>query len=428
MPGVVDLPRITNQWSEVDRNLYNQLPLYMAKRQVEYIKYFDRWGKLLKPQKWVANVGNVMRGVNKVPAPILRSEMLPQPITSVPRKDVIEVRETREDCQLYRHDFDSQLFHFLPSFQDFLTDHVDATNKSMVEQIVVAKDLFYRTAIFHGSPYIYTNAGVSAGSTADLVSAPHWTASTIALSKTADYLRAQCQNITKDGLGFRSLMRLATIMFNDLGIPYYSGGIMPEGSDGKFLNGKYVLLAGSEVWDNLAVNDDFVLQYKDTQRDLITGPFVGSLGNRWTVMLERFEMRLDEDGNRVAPSAVEENPNAYDFGDTVITPAYQAAPWGVAFAIGAEAWKGITVGPPPAKFGGDTSMSMRQFNGMDWNGKVMATRNVMIPSVTAAGDTVMDLNSRGEYLKLIADVAMGVAPIRRKNIIPILYKRTRISA
>lgn len=426
MPMQIDLPRITNQWSEVDRNLYNQLPLYMAKRQVEYIKYFDRWGKLLKPQKWVPNSGNIMRGVNKVKAPILRAEALPQPITSVPHKDVIEVRETKGDCQLYRQDFDSQLFHFLPSFQDFLTDHVDATNESMVEQIVVFKDLFYRTSIYHGSPYVYVSSGVNGGVTADLIAAPHWTPPTIALSKTADWHRTVSQYITKDGLGFRSLMRLATIMFNDLGIPFYSGDIMPEGSNGEFMKGKYVLLCGSEVWDNLAVNDDFVLQYKDLQRDIITGPFVGSIGNRWTCMLERFEARFDENGNRIAPETTEEDPTAVDYGDTKVALAYANAQYALAFAIGAEAWKAITVGPPPAKFGGDTTMTMRQFNGMDWNGKIMMTRNVMIPSVTAAGDTVMDLNSRGEYLKLIGDVVMGVAPIRQKCIIPIIYKRTRI--
>jgi len=153
--NAIDLNKVTNQWTEVDRDLYNKLPIYLNKRQIEYIKEYDTWAKLLDEDPWVTNVGTTMRGVNKVPAPTLRGEFFPNPITQEPNRDVIEVRETTEDVQLYMHDFESNVFDFRPSFQDFLTNHIDFTSEQIGEKIMVAKDLFSRTAIFHDSPFIW---------------------------------------------------------------------------------------------------------------------------------------------------------------------------------------------------------------------------------------------------------------------------------
>ena len=59
MPNFIDQARGALLWTEQERDLYNQLPIYLAKRQVEYIKEWDVWGKLLKPQKWTPNMGNI---------------------------------------------------------------------------------------------------------------------------------------------------------------------------------------------------------------------------------------------------------------------------------------------------------------------------------------------------------------------------------
>ncbi len=425
MPNFIDLPRAARLWTEVEKDLYNQLPIFLAKRQVEYIKEWDLWTKLLKPQKWTANMGNTMRGVNKVPAPILRGQVIPNAITVLPKKDVIEVRETREDVQLYRQDFDSNVFQFLPSFQDFLTDHVDAHIEAISNKITTFKDLFYRTAIFHGAPFIWVCSPNDGN--VELRSAPYWGSPAITEAKTQSYLQSIIAKVG-DTLTLENIKKLGTVMWSDLNVKPYSGDVTPDGSNAAGLKQKYCLVTSTEVWDSFTDTGSYLLANRKLDLDVVTGPFTGSLFGRWTTMFERYEMRIAADGTIPSPETVEEATNAYDKGDTVPNPAYVNAPFAVAFAVGMDAYKAITVGPPPSKFAdGGSSMTMRDFNGMDWNGKVLPTRNVLVPSLNQSGAEVLDTNKRGEYLQLVSDAVMGILPNRRRNIIPIIYRRERIS-
>lgn len=425
MPNFIDLPRAALLWTEVERDLYNQLPIYLAKRQVEYIKEWDFWTKILKPQKWTPNMGNTMRGVNKVPAPILRGQVLPNPITQLPKKDIIEVRETREDVQLYRQDFDSNVFQFVPSFQDFLTDHVDAHIEAITSKVITYKDLFYRTAIFHGAPNVWICSPTDGS--VELRSAPYWGSPTISLAKTQAYLQGIIAKVG-DTLTLENIKKLGTVMWTDLGVKPFSGDVTPDGADGKGLNQKYCLVTSTEVWDSFTDTGSYLLANRKLDLDIVTGKFTGSLFGRWTTMHERYEMRIAADGTIPAPETTEEAPNAYDKGDSVPNPAYVNAPFGVAFAVGMDAYKAITVGPPPSKFAdGGSGMTMKDFNGMDWNGKVIPTRNLLVPSLDQNNTQVLDTNKRGEYLQLISDAAMGILPNRRRNIVPIIYRRERIA-
>ena len=122
MANQIDLPRSAYLWTEQERDLYHRLPIYMAKVQVDLQKRYQRWPKLLKNINWEANMGFTMQGVHKDRTPVLTSQVLPHAITGAPNKNVVEVRELQEQTQLYRHNFESNLFHFLPRFADFLTD------------------------------------------------------------------------------------------------------------------------------------------------------------------------------------------------------------------------------------------------------------------------------------------------------------------
>ena len=422
--NLVDQPRAAQLWREQDRNLYNRLPIYFAKRQVEYIKYHDTWGKLLKPQSWTPNMGHTMRGINKVPAPILRGQALPNTLQVSPRKDVIEVRETKEDTQVYRHLFESDLFDFLPEFVDFL-EHIDAHSDEIAEKIIVYKDLFYRTAIFHGSPYIYICNPLDGG--LELRSSPIWNAPNISLAKTQAYLQSIIA-LVGGGLSLENMKKLGTIMYSDLGAKPYSGSVRPDASDGRGLDQKYCMVMGTEVWDGFTDpggNGQFLLTNKALDLDIVTGVFQGSLFGRWTTKHERHEMRLAADGTIPAPETVEENEGQYDYGDTVPFSNYINAPIGVAFAVADESWKALRVGPPPSKFTQGSKMSMSEFNGMEWSGKVRSTRNVLVPSINEAGATVLDTNKYGEKMQLIADATMGISPIRRRHIVPVFYRRER---
>jgi hypothetical protein len=417
--NAVSLNRADQMWSETDRALYHQLPIYMTQYQVEHLKIYSRWPKLLKPVKWEANMGNLMRGVRKEPSPVLRGQFLPQPMKLVPQKDVIETREVDEDVQLYRHDFESNLFHFLPSFQDFLSTHVDYTQKDINEKIQMGLDLFYRTAIFHASPYVWV-CGKPSGT--ELTAMPHWTSEVITLAKDINQLQQLTVDVTKP-LNLKTVHKIGTVLYNDIGAVPYSGNVLPEGTDGKAFAHKYGLLTSSEVWDYFSM-DPFRLENKDHNVNVINDTFEGRLFGRFTSMAERFEMRIAADGTVPAPQTIEENVDRYNYGETIPNPDWVNAPIGVAFAIGSEAYKNVNIGPPPKNWNG---MTMKEFSRLDWNGKVDITRNVLIPSRNAAGAEVFDTNKRGEYLQMIASLAMGIMPVQRRHIIPIVYLRTRIS-
>lgn len=412
----IDLPRCANLWTETDRDLFNRLPIYMAKIQAEFIQYYARWPKMLQSLPWEANMGYTMRGVSKRPSPVIRAQAFPNAMSTLPKKDVLEVREVKEDTILYRQDFESNLMHFLPNFVDFLTDHVDKTNDDLVEKVMIYSDQFYRTAIFHGAPKVWV-----CGKAVPMTVTPYWASPNISEAKdqgTRQALIAQC-NKTLDAV---ELSKIATAMYTDEGVVPFSGKVLGDGTDGSQLKHKYCLVTTTEVWEHM-VHDTYVQANRPLAMNIVTEGFFGSLFGRWTTMFERYELRIAADGTIPAPETIEEGVNAYNAGEPVPNPAYVNAQFGVAFACGAEGYRSIRIGPPPSEW---TGMSMKEFSRLDWNGKVDITKNVLIPCLDQNNVQVLDTNKRGEYIQLISSIALGIAPVRRRNIIPIIYKRARV--
>lgn len=419
MPNQIDLPACTQMWTEQDRDLFNKLPVWMVKQQVEKIKWYGKWAKMLKQVPWSANMGNLMQGVRKERSPITRAQAFPNPITQVPKRDIQEVRELSEFGKLYRHHIESNLMHFLPSFTDFLNDHVVKTNEDITEKIEVYKDLFYRTAIFHAAPYVWV-CGKAGG---ELVAAPHWVDGDVAEKKDQGFLQAMIA-ACKAPLNFSQLKKLGTVMYSDLGIPPFSGSVLPDGTDGAALKQKYALMDDVEHWDYLP-EDPYLKDNKYVDLDIITDSFRGSLFGRWTTSQERYSLHIKADGTFVAPETIESNPAAYNVGETIPRSDYTSgasSPYVVYFAMGAEAYKSIRVGPPPADW---RNMSMKQFANLDWNGKVNMTQNVMIPCKDADNNIFYDTNKYGEYLALLSDIVLGIRAENRRYIIPIIAQRTR---
>lgn len=388
----------------------------MAKIQGEFIQYYSRWPKMLSSLPWEANMGFTMRGVSKRPSPIIRSQAFPNAMSALPKKDVVEVREVTEDTILYRQDFESNLMHFLPNFVDFLTDHVDKTNEDLVEKVMVYADQFYRTAIFHASPKVWI-----CGKDAPLTLTPYWSSPNIAEAKSQAVLTnliAQCSEM----LTAETLSKISTMMYTDEAVVPFSGKVLGDGTNGEQLKHKYCLLTATEVWDDI-VHQQFIQSNRPLAMNIITDGFFGPLFGRWTTMFERYELRIADDGTIPAPETIEEGPNAYNRGEPIPNPAYVNARFGVAFGCGAPGYRNIRIGPPPKEW---TGMTMKEFSRLDWNGKVDVTKNVMIPCLNAAGETVLDTNKRGEYIQLISSIALGISPVRRRNVIPIIYKRARV--
>lgn len=416
MPNVIDQGGGVNLWAEQDQALYNKLDFYLAASSIPFFDQWQVWPKLLGKRRWTPNMGPIMKGVGKVFSPVLRSQFFPNAITSDPLKDVIEVKEVTEQALLRWHNFESQLIRFLGSFQDFLTNSIDFNLEDIVRKISIAGDLFYRTYVFHASPKIWV-CGVG------LVDSPylHGTAMSQADGKSTAFLQAQVPTVS-GMLSIKELFLLSTVMENDLGITFYKGD-MGQQTDGG-LTGKYCLVSNGEVWDNWQF-DPFLLGNRSINLDVVTKQFRGSIGGRWTTLLERFPMRIAADGTIPAPETLELGTAAYNINDTVPLPAYVNAPVGVAFAVGSGSYDVLDVGPPPAPFSSG-SLDEDTFSKMDWNGKVHKTRNFLLKKLDASGGTVLDTNKYGHYIQLISEVVYGIIANRRRNILPVLYRRGRV--
>tara|TARA_R110000868_G_scaffold122085_3_gene323642 strand:+ start:3682 stop:4965 length:1284 start_codon:yes stop_codon:yes gene_type:complete len=425
MPNSIDNNVGSKLWSEQDVALYNKLDFYLAKQQVDFFPQWETYGKLLSTQRWTPNMGSVMKGVHKEPAPVLRNMFFPNTLDSEPKKDIIEVRENAQSARLHWHRFESQLLYVTPSFQDFLTDSVTAANEDIARKVKVAEDMFYRTYLFHASPYVWV-CGKN-NNTAELTPATYIAGSVAAAGISQAKTTAEIQTLVStvgDALTLKGLAKLGTVMTTDLEANYYEGSAGNEVDEG--LKGKYCLVTSGEVWDNFQF-DPFLLANRQINLDVVTGKFRGSFFGRWTSMLERFPIRIKADGTIPAPQTLELNSAAQDYGETKPNPEYTAAPYEVSFAFGADGYKKLEVGPPPAAFA-KGEMSMKDFRGLQWNGMTRITKDILVNVLNEAGTMVQDTNKYGHYLQLISELTMGICPTRRRNVIPILYRRQRVGA
>lgn len=421
MPNYIDQLVGQRLWTEQDVALYNKLDFYLAKQQVDFFPQWETYGKLLSTQRWSPNMGPIMKGVHKEPAPVLRNVFYPNTLETEPKKDIIEIRENAQSSRLHWHRFESQLLYVVPSFQDFLTDSVTAANEDITKKIKVAEDMFYRTYLFQASPYVWI-CGKNDG-TAELTATAHITGASISAAKTTAELQALVSKVG-DTCTLKQLAKIGTVMTHDLEANYYEGSAGNQVDEG--LKGKYAFVTSGEVWDNWQF-DSHMLANRQINLDVITGKFRGSIFGRWTTMLERFPIRIAADGTIPAPQTIETNSNAQDYGETKPNPTYVAAPYEVGFAFGADGYKRLEVGPPPSAFA-KGEMSMKAFRALQWNGMPQITKDILVKVLDDAGATQLDTNKYGHYLQIISEVTLGICPVRRRNVVPVIYRRQRVGA
>ena len=415
---------VCNTWSENQQNLYNALPFYLAKMQVERRKTWTLWSKFCKKRRWKQNQGDTLRAVRPEPSPHLRQFAFPSPIKSVPKKDVMNIREVKEEAQVYRHRFESPQLHFYPSFNDFM-DHVDDNGKDIMEKIERYEDIFIRGNIFHMSPFAF----VATGNSVKLINTNPWKGTGVfnpaADGKTTAIVQNLIGQVTSH-LTLPALNHALTIMETDLRIPFFSGSGLPK--EDAPLDGMYCLVCSSEAYNQFTF-DPYLQQNKNCDLDVVNQSYRGKFFGRITSRLEDLPIRCKNDATYPAPELRVEGGEPYNEGETLPNPVYaipdeNGSPIEVAWMVGSSGHEVIDVGPPPGAFTGDSPP--HNFPKMFWNGEVKITKQFLVPCIDQdTGQVVYEMNTYGEYLKFVSQVALGILHVQRRNIIPFFFKRKR---
>ena len=212
----------------------------------------------------------------------------------------------------------------------------------------------------------------------------------------------------------------------------------------EMVKGKYVLICSTEAWASLlwdtnlrtahgASGANSGTQLAPANMNLLQDGFAGDLFGKITAKFDPYPLRFSANGDFIAPQAVDgttgkctPNSNYTKIDATSDTIGSHE----IAFLVGADAFKTISVGPPPKEFA-SKNMNAKKFYGMKWNGEVNLTDQFLIPTgsgsdplADAAGS---ELNTYGDYLKFISQVIIGGISGDTRYCLPISFLRRRTS-
>ena len=421
------MPAIDQQaahsWTEEQQDQYQSLPFYLAKMQVEQRKTWATWNKFVDKIRWKVNQGDTMRAVRTNASPHKRQFAMPRHLSGAPRKDVMDVKETTAEVQVYRHRFESPALHFYPSFNDFM-DHVDDHAKDINEKIDRFDDVYIRSNVWHMSPFVF----VAQKNSVKLIQSPYWVGTGNFTEgtdgKTTPWLLDTLPQATH-GLSMVALAHALNILETQLRIPFFSGSDLP--AEDAPLAGKYALITSSETYNGFSF-DPYLRENKNITLDIVKDQYRGSFFGRMTSRLEDLPLRFKADGTYADPELRVDDDNAYNDGETLPNDQYASvanSPYEVGFICGAKGYSSLEVGPPPSKFTGDNPP--HDFPGMFWNAEVKATKQRLIKVVDEdTGDAEWEMNTYGEYLWFISQGTFGCLPKQRRNIIPLIYRRSAL--
>jgi len=444
-------------------NNFNKLDFYLVKNEVALFPKWNVYDTLYGSIKWQPNMGDTLQGLTPTPSPVSRSTFAPNVLADAPLKDIYKIGERNESAKLSYHRYESTRFRFLNSFESFWRDQLSYAHKDIVRQIQTSQNQFIRTLMWYQTPDVFLADG-GAGRLTSSVSLPGGAAK---VSLTQDQIRtidgdddrtASTSGAIGEGGGqefrdaiciqsspadtdagyltLKDLYQAMLVLQEDVQAPTFDRqhGV-PKSSE--MIKGKYVLVCSTEAWASLMWDADLAgtggRRLAPANMNLINDGFAGDLWGKITVKFDPHPLRFMDNGAWINPQTVTNNkvvPNsAYTKISTTASDAVASNE--VAFLCGADAFKAISVGPPPKEFAGK-NVSKKKLYGMNWNGQIDLTDQFLVPTasttdVADGGAEGWDMNVYGDFLKFISQTIHGGIPGDARHCLPIVYRRRRVS-
>ena len=419
MPAYYDLPATFGNASVEDVDKFNSLPYYLVMNEIQLFPRWNIWDRLFGTIDWETNMGDIMRAVTPQPSPVGETFFFPQNVTADPHKNIYETGESTEEARVKWHRYESKQFSFLPYFRAFWRNQIKYTHKDIVRQVQVSNNMFVRTNVWFKSPQVY----VAGKGLLDAPVADGNAALTAADSKNLNWLTDRLPEAVTN-LSLRVMHNMCNVFQEDIGAPAFEGSPTGAPADNDGLRNKYVMVGGTESWNNLYL-DPTLPTLKNDSLDMVFGAFKGSLfGGQLTYKFDPFPLRIHRTEAGVvsmpAPQIIN-NTNKKIY----VNPLYRDAGWEVAFLVGADAYQSIKVGPPPSEFTGQ-NMKASKFYSMRWNGEIQITDQILIQRGTVGGgDLTYELNRYGTQLQLIGQATHGILAGDPRYVLPVIYRRQR---
>ena len=446
-------------------NNFNKLDFYLVKNEVALFPKWNVYDTLYGSIKWQPNMGDTLQGLTPTPSPVSRSTFAPNVLADAPLKDIYKIGERNESAKLSYHRYESTRFRFLNSFESFWRDQLSYAHKDIVRQIQTSQNQFIRTLMWYQTPDVYLadSGGGRLSSSVDLDGDAEKAALTQDQIRTIDgdddrtaataaaigegggqeYRDAICSGTsTGDNaaghLTLKDIYAAMLVLQEDVQAPTFDRqhGV-PKTSE--MIKGKYVLVCSTEAWASLLWDADLAgtsgRRLAPANMNLIQDGFAGDLWGKITVKFDPYPLRFIDNGAWI-------NPQDYVSDKVVPNPTYMkisaadtasdaAASNEVAFLCGADAFKAISVGPPPKEFAGK-NISKKKLYGMNWNGQIDLTDQFLVPTASTTSvdhtETSWDLNVYGDFLKFISQTIHGGIPGDARHCLPIVYRRRRTGA
>ena len=447
---------------------FKSLSYYLAKNEVALYPKWNVYDTLYGSIPWQPNMGSVLTGTTPTPSPVLRTTFMPEVLTAYPKKDQFTVGERTEDASLGMHRFESNRFRFLSNFESFWRDNLSYAQSDIVRQIQTANNIFVRTLMYYQAPDLYisgkglssqlTHADVytrkrelaqadirkvenGGDSSTDVITGGS-SGQTITVSAgntfRNDIATGGTGTAVSTELSLKEIFKAMLVLQEDIQAPPFErtfGG--PKTSE--MVKGKYVLICSTEAWASLLWDTNLrtgtgtgaATQLAPDSMNLLRDGFAGDLFGKITAKFDPFPLRFSANGDFIAPQTADSTtgkciPNSNY--TQINASSNTIGSHEIAFLVGADAFKTISVGPPPKEFA-SKNMSAKKFYSMKWNGEVNLTDQFLIPTgsgsdplADAAGS---ELNTYGDYLKFISQVIIGGISGDTRYCLPISFLRRR---